>query len=342
MTNDSKKFVEDYFNRVNELKENGLDWLHAGGIADLEQKINNWPEKWGDNFVVIIYGDFEPLSEELVIDSLGISISPEVLKNTVIKNVRTAHRATIKIDSKSIDSVIDAIRRINVFLGTYVLVTWGNCFCNWWSHITHGTGGGVLTKLPQEDLGRAIDGVLSMKPELRKKVDSALYWLREPKNSMFISYRLDLLRIYAAYWNAFECLVDAIIIIKPIEKMTKVKKQELLDKLYEENGKIINVKFIQDAYTTIVNPGLKSKSEHALNICFGDTANHYMNECFNLEDENNRLYNIRNAINHGEVDAENPKEHARIQSRMRKLQIMVLGMIGRLIPYPYPVDRVNG
>ena len=341
MSEDAKKDTDRFFERAKELQDAGLDWLHAHGIADLEQKIKNWPQKWGDDFVVLVYGDFEPLAEKLTIENLGITISPEVLKNTVVKNVRTVHGATVKVRDKSIESVIDAIRRINVFIGTFVLVTWCNSYCSWWSYITHGSGGGVLTKLSHEDLNRAIDGVLSMKPEIRKKVDSALYWLREPKNSMFNSYRLDLLRIYAAYWNAFECLVDAVNIAKPKPKRTKDEKQELLDKLFEENGKNVSTKFIQDAYINIVNPGLKQKAEHALNVCFGDLANHYMDECFNVEDKDNRLYNIRNAINHGEVDAENPEEHARIQSRLKKLRIMILGMFGRLVPYPYPVDRVN-
>lgn len=344
MSEDAKKDINRYFERAEELKDTGLDWLHAHGIADLEQKIKNWPEKWGDDFVVLIFGDFEPLTEKLTIENLGITISPEVLENTVIKNVRTVHRATVKVCDKSIESVIDAVRRINVFLGTFVLVTWCNSYCSWWSNITHESGGGVRTKLSHEDLYRAIDGVVSMNPDIRQKVDSALYWLREPKNSMFNSYRLDLLRIYAAYWNAFECLVDAVNIAKPKPKITKDKKQELLDKLFEKNNRKVSAKFIQDAYINIVNPGLKQKAEHALNVCFGDFAQHYMDECFNIEDKNNRLYNIRNAINHGEVDAENPEEHARIQSRLKELQLMILGIFGRLVPYPYPVHRkiING
>ena len=136
---------------------------------------------------------------------------------------------------------------------------------------------------------------------------------------MFVSYRLDLLKRYAAYWNAFECLVDAINIIKPREKLTKDEKQKLLDNLYEDNGNKLDAKFVQEAYLNIINPGLKQKAEHALTLCFGDLSEHYMKECFTLKDKKNRLYDIRNAINHGEIDAENPEEHARIQSRMRKL-----------------------
>ena len=342
MSEDQKKFIEQFFRRTKELEKSGLDWFHASGIADIEQKINNWPEKWGNDFVALIYGDFEPLTEKLTIENLGITISPEVLKNTVVKNERTVHRATVSIHDKSIDSIVDAVRRINIFIGTFTLLTWCNSYCNWWSHITHNSSsGGVKTTLSQEGQKRAIDGVIFMKPEIRKKVDYALYWLREPKNSMFNWHRLDLMRYYAAYWNAFECLVDAVNIAVPKPKKTKFEKQELLDMLFEDNDKNVSPKFIQDAYINIVNPGLKQKAEQALKTCFGDLANHYIDECFNLENKNNRLYNIRNAINHGEIDAENPEEQARIQSRLSKLRIMILGMFGRIVPYSYPVDRIN-
>jgi len=341
MSEDANKDINQFFERAKELKDTGLDWLHAHGIADLEQKIKNWPKKWGDDFVVLIYGDFEPLTEKLTIENLGITISPEVLENTVVKNERTVHKATVKVHEKSIESVVDAVRRINIFIGTFVLVTWCNSYCNWWSYITHGSsGGGVKTTLSKEGQKRAIDGVILMKPEIRKKVDYALYWLREPKNSMFKWHRLDLIRYYAAYWNAFECLVDAVNIAKPKPKKTKFEKQELIDTLFEDNDKNVSPKFIQDAYINIVNPGFKKKAEQALTTCFGDLAKHYMDECFNLENKDNRLYNIRNAINHGEIDAENPEEQARIQSRLSKLRIMILGMFGRIVPYSYPVDRV--
>lgn len=342
MSNDTKTYIEELHRRAMELRENGFDLLHSLNIADLEEKIVNWPKAWGTNFKILVYGDFTPLTEPLLIESLGISISPEIQKNTVIKNALTVHEATLKLNNVSIESIVDAIRRINILLGAHTLLTWGNGFCNWWSHITHGnTYGGMLTKLPHEDLDTIITYLNLMKPQLRKKIDSALYWLRNANDSIFSSYRLDILRAYVSYWNAFECLVDAINIVKPTKKMPKDKKQNVLEELFNQYNKSISVEFIQDAYSTIVNPGLKKKSENALNVCFGDSAKDYMNECFNLENPDNRLYNIRNAINHGEIDAENPTELARIHSRLAKLKILVLGMFGSIIPYRYPVEQTE-
>ena len=56
MSEDAKKDINRYFERAKELEDIGLDWLHAHGIADLEQKIKKWPEKWRDDFVVLIFG----------------------------------------------------------------------------------------------------------------------------------------------------------------------------------------------------------------------------------------------------------------------------------------------
>jgi len=36
--------------------------------------------------------------------------------------------------------------------------------------------------------------------------------------------------------------------------------------------------------------------------------------------EEDQLYRIRNAINHGEIDAENPSELIRVESRLPELQ----------------------
>jgi hypothetical protein len=331
--------INDYFERVRELETEGMERIQANGTAQLEANIKQWPKNWGADFVALIWGDFDPLENDLVIESLGISISSEQLERTVIKDARTVHRANIKVQDKSIESIIDASKRINVFLGAFTLVTWTNCSCGWWSFITHGMNSGVKTSLSHENLDRAIEGVTSLKPEIRQKIDSALYWLREPKNSMFGSYRADLIRIYAYYWNAFENLIEAICILEPIKKVPRDIKRQKLDEIFEKYGNSISTAFIDEAYKNVVNPGFKKSAIHALNICFEKSSSHYIEQCFELDDIDNRLYNIRNSINHGSVDAENPEESVRIESRLKELRLMILGMFGRLIPYPLPIPR---
>jgi hypothetical protein len=57
-----------------------------------------------------------------------------------------------------------------------------------------------------------------------------------------------------------------------------------------------------------------------------------------LKTKQNRLYDVRNAINHGDIDGENPEELARVANRYRRLKLMVLGMFGRLVPFRFPID----
>lgn len=52
----------------------------------------------------------------------------------------------------------------------------------------------------------------------------------------------------------------------------------------------------------------------------------------------NRLYDIRNAINHGDIDAENPTEILRVESRLRRLWMIVWRMFGLFVPFPAPAD----
>lgn len=286
----------------------------------------------------MIYGDFEQPKVTIDIPGLGIVVHPEKLEGTVIRNAMTVLKATVMVREKSVSSLIDAARRINVFLGAYTLVEWGNSACGWWSWVTHGTGSGVMTKLEHQDVSKAIGGILALPGAVRAKVDAALYWVREPRNLWIEFYRSDLLRVYSAYWNAFECLVEAINLIKPCGKLSGHEKQKLIDDLIAKHSRIVSPHFVQDAYQEIVNPGFVAKASHALSVCFGEDATGYIRECFRLPEQRNRLYDIRNAINHGDIDAENPEELLRVESRLVRLWIIIWGMFGRLIPFPAPLN----
>lgn len=324
--------------RARELHGKGFDWGLAWGHAWLEHRIREWPSGWGDDLQILIYGDFEPPTTDLHIQPFGITIHPENLKNTVIRSAMCVLKATVKVEEKSVPALIDAMRRINVLLGAWTLVTWGNSACRWWSWVTHDTGGGVRDPLAHEDLNKAISGILQLPQPVRQRVDAALYWIREPRNLLMEFHRNELLRVYVAYWNAFECLIGAVNILKPQQKLSKSEKQQKIDNFVAERSGKLSASDIQQCYQDIVNPGLVEKASHALRVCFGDNAVEYIEECFQLADKNNRLYNIRNAINHGDVDAENIEELLRIESRLHKLWMIVWGMFGRIVPFPTPVD----
>jgi len=317
--------------RVKELQAQGLDWGHAWPKRNLEQRIQRWPTGWGDDFHILIYGDFEPPTEDLHISALGITVNHLKREGTIIKSAMCVLEASVRIEDKSIPAIIDAIRRINLFLGVFNLIEWGNGSIGWWSHITHGGGCCAMVKLGEKDLNPTICAFLELSKPVKQKVDAALYWLKEPRNLLYESYRSDLMRVYSAYWNAFECLVDATNLIKQQSKLSRTEKQKRIDDFIEARGGRLTSEDIAMCYLEIVNPGFKNSASHALRVCFPSDADRYINECFEMREKRDRLYQIRNAIDHGDIDAENPEELIRVESRLVLLQGIVWGMFPCII-----------
>lgn len=322
--------------RVNELRAQGFDLGQAFKKTFLEHKIENWPSGWGDDLHVLIYGDFEPPSEDISIPALGITINHKCKdkEKTIVSSAMCVLEASVKIEGKNIPAIIDAIRRLNLLLGVWTLIEWGNGAFGWWSYITHDSGGAVMIKLGDKDINPVIRQILSLPDPIRQKVNAALYWMREPRNLLSNSYRSDLLRIYSAYWNAFECLVNAVNKINSESKLSKSAKEkqinDYINAIKAKNGKLTSEDIIE-CYSKIVNPGFRAEASHALTVCFPKDAARYIKECFEICEKPNRLYKIRNAIDHGDIDAENPEELLRIESRLVLLIEIVWGMFSQLI-----------
>jgi hypothetical protein len=155
---------------------------------------------------------------------------------------------------------------------------------------------------------------------------------------MMESYRPEALRLYSSYWNAFECLVEAVNLLKPRPTPPKTEKQAQIDDFINKRGPRLTAADVQECYHSIVNPGFVGKAAHALGVCFGTDGEGYVEECFRRSPQEDRLYNIRNAINHGDIDAENPHELIRVNARLPRLWMIVWRMFGRLVPFPTPAD----
>jgi hypothetical protein len=85
-----------------------------------------------------------------------------------------------------------------------------------------------------------------------------------------------------------------------------------------------------------VDTGFRDKASYALRQCFPDKAGQYINECFEVKPDEDRLYQIRNAINHGDINASNPEELIRVKDKQLRLWNIVFGMLGQIIPIPTP------
>jgi hypothetical protein len=99
---------------------------------------------------------------------------------------------------------------------------------------------------------------------------------------------------------------------------------------------------VAECYKTFVDPGFVAKASHALKVCFPERAEQYVVKCFRMKPEQDRLYNIRNAINHEDIDADNPSEILRVEDRHSRLWMIVFGMLGLIIPIDRPLDQDRG
>jgi hypothetical protein len=250
--------------RARVLNQQGFDWHQAWGKAWLEHKIKDWPSAWGNDLSVVIYGDFEPPAADLHFPLLGITVHHEKLESSITRSALCTLKATVTLNEKSIPALIDAARRINVLLGAWTLIEWGNGACGWWSHVTHGGMGTAVTNLDHKDLNNAVEGITNLPAPVRQKVDAALYWVREPRHLMLEGYRSDLLRRYTGSWNAFECLVEAVNILRPPSKLTKTQKQKQIDEFIAARKGRLTSADITKCYQEIVNPGFVGKASHAL------------------------------------------------------------------------------
>jgi len=332
---------EELIARINELKREGFSGTHAHGVASLESRVRQWPPEWGDELRIVLYGDFEPPAAPHCYPALGITVFSEKKKGTLVQGAMTVIEASVKVGEKSLAGLIDASKRINLLLGTYTLYEWGNGVCGWWSSVTHGGMAGVGTKFSHDGIDASAMAILNLRSDVRFKIEAALFWIREPRSLLQLSYRSDTLRCFSSYWNSFECLVEAVNLVAPKTGSSREEKQNQIETFFHERAGRLTPQNIQDCFRTIIDTGLRGKATHALKVCFPNEGERYATDCFGVPDKKERLYDIRNAINHGNIDAENPNEVARIEGRLNRLWMIVWRMFGKFIPFPVPIDSEN-
>ncbi len=324
--------------RAAELQATGLSRGVAFGMAQLEARIARWPEEWGDDLQVLIYGDFSEPNHDLDYPALGITVEAGKRMNTIIKTALCVVNARVKVREKSLSAVLDAAARLNTFLGIWTIIDWGNRGVGWWCSLTSGTMGGAGGPFKKEGIEDALAGIERLPPKVKRKIRAALYWIREPKQMMLEEFKSDILRVYAGYWNAFECLVEAVCLIRPQSKMKKQQKQDGITQFVADRQGKLDVASLGECYRLFVDPGFVAKASHALCVCFEDRADGYINECFRAKPNQEQLYAVRNAINHGDIDSDSLQEMIRVEDKSGRLKMIVFGMLGRLVPFSYPLD----
>jgi hypothetical protein len=326
--------------RVAELRETGRSRPLAERIAALEARIANWPEAWGEDLHVLIYGDFDAPKHDLVYPSIGITVESGERTNT-FTTARCVLSARIKIADKSVPSVLDAASRLNTLLGIWTALDRGNRGIRWWCPKISAPNWSIGGPFEKEGMDAALLAIEQLQPDVKRKVKAALYWMRQPKRMMGDRAKSDTLDVYAGYWNSFECLVDAVCLLRPQHKMTPQEKQNAITNFFADRGGKVDASSIAECYRDIVNPGFMAKAIYALRVCCPERADGYIEECFRAQPKEERLYAVRNAINHGELDADSLHETVRVEDKLWRLQRIVFAMLGRLLPIPFPGGFVS-
>lgn len=143
--------------------------------------------------------------------------------------------------------------------------------------------------------------------------------------------RRDALAVYAGYWNAFELLVSAANLIIPRRKLSPADKANIIRTDLLKAGANIGAPHIETLYRKVVDPGLRAEAEHALRTCMPDQADHFLIQCFKYQPSRQGLYRIRNAINHGTVDVDDPEMEMMVSARFPELWRLVFSMLGGLV-----------
>ena len=216
----------------------------AHGLAWLEERVRQWPKAWGNVPPGINLRRLRPPRMTCTTQKSEVSNR----KREAGKHCRrsSAHRAARKGQrhgalhrgpSGCRPPSESSSRR------PQTLHQWGHGALGWWSWFTHESGGGTLSKL-SPDIEPTIAAALDLRAPVRRHVEAALFWVREPRRSIFESHRPTVLRTYSAYWNAFECLVEAVCLMRPPDP-TKTQKQSRINAHLIASGGTLTAEDIQ-------------------------------------------------------------------------------------------------
>jgi hypothetical protein len=168
---------------------------------------------------------------------------------------------------------------------------------------------------------RLVSQYSQLAKEERKKLASALWWYRKGSSAAYYS----LFDSYTAYWNCLEILCDV--------SGSKSKQGETTDKqieFYLKNKKKITSGHILRCYNNFVNYSIKEQMKDALRMILGtEQALQVIYQCFEIKPDRERLYQIRNDINHGNIRENSGQDYVRVHFRGMLLWEIVFSLINQ-------------
>jgi hypothetical protein len=295
--------------------------------AKLQGAIDRWPEQWGDDLEVWLYGGIT-VDADIERPELGLRVSAERRTGQFVFNAPWAYPCRLKVKSRDLTGVLDAITRLETFLSAWHVTSWGRTI-HYYCHLFF-SGADVQTSL-SDDLPAIDRFLLALKAlSLRQRdlVLRAAWWLRQSQHSILSGVsQPSSFSLYSAYWNAFECLVEAYCDLIPPPADSPSAKAAKVAAFLAGRASPPKPQDIEACYHAIVNPGLPRKAGHALGLVFGPIGDQYHEICFRRKPKAEQLYQIRNDINHANIVEYNLDDRLRVENGLARLQLIVLNML---------------
>lgn len=293
-----------------------------------EVLVRNWPSAWGHDMQIIVSDGIDsiPCEDSIEFPAFGITLTSEQPEHSPIGGGRFAN---VRVTDHTWPAVEDAVRRINDWLGLITLLNFGNGPLRWWSFVTHfGGGGGANLEFDNEHLEPFRVSLDELSEGERVHVRQALYWLRNAAPVRTHSHRMDSLRQFEMYWNAFECGAQVYLVRNPLLR----DETQLRIALDRENERVgarpqLSLKDVERLVQIVRYPSQPDRLQHALSSCFTNEVEYHAEISALLK----RLLEFRNKTKHAKVEAELNKTLIEGELLLEALRYLVLEMIYRLL-----------
>lgn len=294
----------------------------------LEQRILRRPAEWDGYLPVLIHGDLPLASEPVEFGALGIRLEAGDVQGSILRAAPRVLRLRVALPEFTVAGVIGALGRVDRLLDVFAAAGVARGACDWWCHIAAAesftSGRGVL-----DDCVPALQSLDELPREVARKLRAALRWMRRRETGI---YPVDVFRDFSAAWNAFECLVEAVCLLKPPPHAEGDHRTLSMRRFIAGRGADLSLADIERCHRRYIDVGLADKAAHAFKLCLGDQAEATFRECFRAHPAREGLKAIRNAINRGDLDVDNLEERLRVEDALARLRWIDSALLARLLP----------
>ncbi|MDP1714837.1 MAG: hypothetical protein Q8L41_08835 [Anaerolineales bacterium] len=336
----SKEDLQELLTKIDQIDQLQAARQPISGTLEqvrLQERIDAWPEEWGDYLHVSLFGAIE-VASDVMIPELEIEVSSKREMGTFVFHNFWTFPCRIKVRSKDWEGVSDAITRLESFLNAWHITT-----CRSGATPTLGAGSAihyycsllsapyaVLSQLVEEtaQIKSFLDGCNRHNEQIRLKIMRAAWWMRQARHDLLSGApNISIFSLYSSYWNAFECLIDVACNLIPPKKLSKADKAKQIQQYVSALPKPLEleVEDILHCYNSIVNLGFPHKAHHVFSLMIDkETGERLYSECFTKQPETDRLYKIRNDIDHGNITEYDMPTRIRVLNGLERLREIVL------------------